>query len=129
MVGVDPRHPVSISQARKSRCSPSPAALAVANPPVLLPFSDFIHRATWLSTEMLTPGQVPVMPDSRAAASAIAGLVAIVVVPDQLGAPLKTPQILTSHWEKAATYPPWMFGVGSQSPARGDQWPIPPVAI
>ena len=86
--------------ARKAVVYLPPAAL-VANPPVL-PLLILFTGQPGSPTEMFTSGQVPVMLDSYAAAHA--GLAPIVVVPDQLGAPLKNPMCADSRLGKAATY-------------------------
>ena len=67
--------------ARKAVIYPPPAAL-VANPPVLPLLVSFTGQPG-SPTEMFTPGQVPVMLDSYAAAHA--GLAPIVVVPALFG--------------------------------------------
>ena len=86
--------------ARKAVIYLPPAAL-VANPPVL-PLLILFTGQPGSPTEMFTSGQVPEMLDSYAAAHA--GLAPIVVVPDQLGAPLKNPMCANSRLGKAATY-------------------------
>lgn len=86
--------------ARKAVVYLPPAAL-VSNPPVL-PLLILFTGQPGSPTEMFTSGQVPVMLDSYAASHA--GLAPIVVVPDQLGAPLKNPMCADSRLGKAATY-------------------------
>ena len=86
--------------ARKAVVYLPPAAL-VANPPVL-PVLILFTGQPGSPTEMFTSGQVPEMLDSYAAAHG--GLSPIVVVPDQLGTPLKNPMCADSRLGKAATY-------------------------
>ncbi|WP_354568968.1 alpha/beta hydrolase-fold protein [Glaciihabitans sp. UYNi722] len=78
-----------------------PPAALVANPPVL-PLLILFTGQPGSPTEMFTSGQVPAMLDSYAATHA--GLAPIVVVPDQLGTPLKNPMCADSRLGKAATY-------------------------
>jgi enterochelin esterase-like enzyme len=86
--------------ARKAVVYLPPAAL-LANPPVL-PLLVLFTGQPGSPTEMFTSGQVPEMLDSYAAAHG--GLSPIVVVPDQLGTPLKNPMCADSRLGKAATY-------------------------
>ncbi|MET4706063.1 alpha/beta hydrolase-fold protein [Frigoribacterium sp. UYMn621] len=86
--------------ARKAAVYLPPAAL-VADPPVL-PLLILFTGQPGTPTEMFTSGRVPAILDSYAAAHA--GLAPIVVVPDQLGAPLKNPMCADSRLGKAATY-------------------------
>lgn len=86
--------------ARKAVVYLPPAALS-ANPPVL-PVLILFTGQPGSPTEMFTSGQVPEILDSYAAAHG--GLSPIVVVPDQLGTPLKNPMCADSRLGKAATY-------------------------
>lgn len=86
--------------ARKAVVYLPPAAL-VANPPVL-PLLVLFSGQPGAPTEMFTSGQVSTMLDSYAATHA--GLAPIVVVPDQLGTPLKNPMCADSQLGKASAY-------------------------
>jgi enterochelin esterase-like enzyme len=86
--------------ARKAAVYLPPAALA-ANPPVL-PVLVLFPGQPGAPIDMFTSGQVAATLDAYAAKHA--GLAPIVVVPDQLGTPLKNPMCADSRLGKAATY-------------------------
>lgn len=86
--------------ARKAVVYLPPAAL-VTNPPVL-PLLVLFGGQPGSPIDMFTSGQVAAMLDSYAASHA--GLAPIVVVPDQLGTPLKNPMCADSRLGNAATY-------------------------
>lgn len=86
--------------ARKAVVYLPPAAL-VADAPVL-PVLMLFSGQPGAPIDMFTSGEVPAMLDAYAAKHD--GLAPIVIVPDQLGTPLKNPMCADSRSGKAATY-------------------------
>lgn len=87
-------------KAREAAVYLPPAAL-VADPPVL-PLLVLFSGQPGSPADMFASGQISVMLDAYAANHA--GLAPIVLVPDQLGTPLKNPMCADSRLGKAATY-------------------------